>query len=136
MRVTLPDSFFRTNNPYRDVVQEDSFDYRGRVHHIGEVYLDGAPLLEAGPRRIRDQARPRRQLVEITVRHSCVYPASRDATSSRFVAFTGVDAKDSATHYTEVGPAGAGQGNTLPHSVCPGVKARQTERRINMAAVL
>ncbi|MHC5059418.1 MAG: DUF1565 domain-containing protein [Planctomycetota bacterium] len=45
-KVTLPDSFFGDYNPYIDVIKGDWFAARGRVHHTGEVYLDGAALYE------------------------------------------------------------------------------------------
>lgn len=46
-KVVLPEEFFGSYNPYRDVIHGDWFDDRGRRHHTGEVYLNGQPLWEA-----------------------------------------------------------------------------------------
>jgi hypothetical protein len=46
-KVTLPETFFGSYNPYRDVIEGDWFEDRGRKHHTGEVYLNGEPLWEA-----------------------------------------------------------------------------------------
>jgi hypothetical protein len=45
-KTTLPNSFFGTFNPYRDVVQGDWFDPIGRVHHTGAVYIKQQRLTE------------------------------------------------------------------------------------------
>jgi alpha-N-arabinofuranosidase len=45
--VTLPNTFFGTFNPYADVLHGDWFEDKGRVHHTGAVYLNGAWLSEA-----------------------------------------------------------------------------------------
>lgn len=46
-KVTLPNSFFGNFNPYSDLIRGDWFDPRGREHHTGAVYLNGAWLIEA-----------------------------------------------------------------------------------------
>ncbi len=46
-KVTLPNSFFGSFNPYRDVIHGDWFVPRGREHHTGAVYLNGEWLTEA-----------------------------------------------------------------------------------------
>jgi alpha-N-arabinofuranosidase len=46
-KVTLPNSFFGSFNPYSDLIHGDWFDPRGRRHHTGAVYLDGDWLTEA-----------------------------------------------------------------------------------------
>jgi len=46
-RVTLPNSFFGSFNPYSDLIHGDWFDGKGRAHHTGAVYLNGAWLMEA-----------------------------------------------------------------------------------------
>ena len=108
-KVALPETFFGPYNPYRDVIQGDWFEDRGRKHHTGEVYLNGEPLWEAAsleevrnPRPFREARRPEgalrswyaeagetettiwanfggkdpnSEMVEITVRDSCFYPA-------------------------------------------------------------
>jgi hypothetical protein len=45
-RVTVPDSFFGSYNPYRDSIYGDWFNGNGRVHHTGEVFLNGKSLYE------------------------------------------------------------------------------------------
>lgn len=49
-KVTLPNSFFGSFNPYRDLIRGDWFDPRGRAHHTGAVYLNGDWLIEAAKR--------------------------------------------------------------------------------------
>lgn len=46
-KVVLPESFFAGFNPFRDLIHGDWFDRRGRDHHTGAVYLNGAWLIEA-----------------------------------------------------------------------------------------
>lgn len=46
-KVTLPNSFFGSFNPYSDAIRGDWFGPRGRVHHTGAVYLNGDWLVEA-----------------------------------------------------------------------------------------
>jgi len=107
--VTLPNEFFGDYNPYKVEIHGDWFSSYGRVHHTGEVFLNGkslfeVPTLEAvlDPKplpRALDQKwstytwycevdeketriyanfheyDPNKELVEITVRDSCFYPA-------------------------------------------------------------
>jgi hypothetical protein len=46
-KLTLPNSYFGKFNPFAEKVYGDWFDPRGRVHHRGCVYLNGAWLTEA-----------------------------------------------------------------------------------------
>jgi len=46
-KVSLPNSFFGSFNPYSDLIRGDWFDPRGRQHHTGAVYLNGDWLIEA-----------------------------------------------------------------------------------------
>jgi len=46
-KVTIPNSFFGSSNPYSDLIRGDWFDPKGRNHHTGAVYLDGHWLVEA-----------------------------------------------------------------------------------------
>lgn len=46
-KVTIPNFFFGEYNPYKDLIQGDWFDGLGRVHHTGEVYLNGKSLWES-----------------------------------------------------------------------------------------
>jgi hypothetical protein len=45
-KATLPNSFFGSYNPYKDLIEGDWFNGKGRPHHTGEVYLNGKALLE------------------------------------------------------------------------------------------
>jgi len=45
-KVTIPSSFFGNYNPYTDVIVGDWFRDNDRVHHTGEVYLNGRSLFE------------------------------------------------------------------------------------------
>ena len=46
-KVTLPNSFFGSFNPYSDLIHGDWFNPKGRNHHTGAVYLNGDWLAEA-----------------------------------------------------------------------------------------
>jgi hypothetical protein len=45
-KATVPNSFFKDYNPYEDLVKGDWFNDKGRIHHTGEVYLNGKSLWE------------------------------------------------------------------------------------------
>jgi len=45
-KVTLPDAFFGEFNPFKELIAGDWFNPKGRVHHLGVVYLDGHWLTE------------------------------------------------------------------------------------------
>ena len=45
-KVTVPNSFFGDYNPYKDSVNGDWFIGKGRIHHTGEVFLNGKSLYE------------------------------------------------------------------------------------------
>ena len=45
-RVVIPNSFFGNYNPYQDSVFGDWFIRMGRIHHTGEVFLNGKSLYE------------------------------------------------------------------------------------------
>ncbi len=45
-KVTIPDTFFGNYNPYRDSIYGDWFYGLGRIHHTGEVFLNGKSLFE------------------------------------------------------------------------------------------
>ena len=45
-KVVIPNSFFGDYNPYKDLIQGDWFLDKGRVHHTGEVFLNGKSLYE------------------------------------------------------------------------------------------
>ena len=98
-KVTLPNSFFGSFNPYGDLIHGDWFSGKGRPHHTGAVYLNGEWLTEAAKLddvlkptgttplwfgRVDKQdtaiwaqfkaANPNEQLVEINVRRTVFYP--------------------------------------------------------------
>ena len=103
-KVTLPDTFFGDYNPYEDSIRGDWFYDHGRIHHTGEVFLDGRALyekesLEKVLQAAEEQpdwvgtwycsrsdgqttiwadfrgADPNRALAEISVRRTCFYPS-------------------------------------------------------------
>ena len=45
-KVTIPNSFFGDHNPYKDSIYGDWFNNHGRIHHTGEVFLNGKSLYE------------------------------------------------------------------------------------------
>jgi hypothetical protein len=45
-KVTIPNAFFGDYNPYKDIIHGDWFIDMGRVHHTGEIYLNGKSLWE------------------------------------------------------------------------------------------
>jgi hypothetical protein len=45
-KVTIPNSLFGSYNPYQDSVYGDWFNRQGRIHHTGEVFLNGKSLYE------------------------------------------------------------------------------------------
>ncbi len=98
-KVTLPNAFFGSFNPYSDLIRGDWFNAKGREHHTGAVYLNGDWLSEAA--KLDDVLKPagatplwfgqvdkdnttiwaqfkggdpNAQLVEINVRRTVFYP--------------------------------------------------------------
>ena len=45
-RLTLPNTFFGDYNPYQDSIFGDWFNRMGRIHHTGEVFINGKSLYE------------------------------------------------------------------------------------------
>jgi hypothetical protein len=45
-KVTIPNAFFGDYNPYKDSIDGDWFWSKGRLHHTGEVFLNGKSLWE------------------------------------------------------------------------------------------
>ena len=45
-KASIPNSLFGDYNPYKDLVKGDWFNDKGRIHHTGEVYLNGKSLWE------------------------------------------------------------------------------------------
>ena len=59
-KVAIPDSFFGEFNPYCEELHGDWFNDMGRIHHPGEVYLNGNSLYEASTLETVLQGRPLR----------------------------------------------------------------------------
>jgi len=55
-KVTIPNSFFGSFNPYSDFLRGDWFWDHGRTNHTGAVYLNGEWLIEAA--RMEDVLKP------------------------------------------------------------------------------
>lgn len=45
-KVIISNSFFADYNPYQDLIHGDWFNDHGRIHHTGEVFLNGKSLYE------------------------------------------------------------------------------------------
>ncbi|MCX6327052.1 MAG: right-handed parallel beta-helix repeat-containing protein [Bacteroidia bacterium] len=45
-KTIIKNSFFGEYNPYREIIKGDWFSDKGRIHHTGEVYLNGKSLYE------------------------------------------------------------------------------------------
>ena len=45
-KVIIPNSFFGDYNPYKDSIYGDWFKNNGRIHHTGEVFLNGKSMYE------------------------------------------------------------------------------------------
>ena len=98
-KVTIPNAFFGSFNPYSDLIHGDWFDPKGRQHHTGAVYLNGNWLAEAATLdevlkpvttaplwfgRVGKESttiwaqfkggNPNEQIVEINVRQTVFYP--------------------------------------------------------------
>ncbi|MBN2291089.1 MAG: right-handed parallel beta-helix repeat-containing protein [Pirellulales bacterium] len=118
-KITLPNSFFKQYNPYKDVIKGDWFRDKGRVHHTGEVYLDGAALYEVvsldkiseGNRKNWycqsddknthiwanfEGADPNKALVEINVRPTCFYS---DTPGRDYITVSGFTMRHAATQW-------------------------------------
>lgn len=57
-KLRLPNAFFGDYNPYADKIVGDWFSGRGRVHHTGEVYLNGKSLFEVPSLETLRQPKP------------------------------------------------------------------------------
>ena len=45
-KATIPNSLFGEYNPYKDLIHGDWFEDKGRIHHTGEVYMNGKSFWE------------------------------------------------------------------------------------------
>ena len=118
-KVTLPNSFFGSFNPYSDLIHGDWFDPKGRNHHTGAVYLNRDWLTEAA--KLDDVLNPmesnalwfaqvdnenttiwaqfkgvdpNQQLVEVNVRKTVFYP---EKTGINYITVRGFTLEDAAT---------------------------------------
>jgi alpha-N-arabinofuranosidase len=118
-KVTLPNAFFGSFNPYSDLIHGDWFSPKGRNHHTGAVYLNGDWLTEAA--KLDDVMKPmestalwfgevdeknttisaqfkgvnpNQQLVEINVRQTVFYP---EKTGINYLTVRGFSMEDAAT---------------------------------------
>ncbi len=118
-RVTLPNSFFGSFNPYSDLIRGDWFNPKDREHHTGAVYLNGHWLIEAA--KLDDVLKPagdtglwfgqvdneqttlwaqfqgvnpNEQLVEINVRRTVFYP---DQPGRNYITVRGFSMRHAAT---------------------------------------
>ena len=46
-KVTISNDYFGEYSPYKDIIRGDWFNDLGRIHHTGEVYLNGHSLWES-----------------------------------------------------------------------------------------
>jgi alpha-N-arabinofuranosidase len=118
-KVTIPNTFFGTFNPYSDLIRGDWFDAKKREHHTGAVYLNGEWLTEAAtladvmkPSGVNalwfgkvegaattiwaqfPATNPNEQLVEINVRQTVFYP---DKPGRNFITVRGFTMRHAAT---------------------------------------
>jgi len=116
-KVTLPNSFFGSFNPYSDLIHGDWFNPKGRNHHTGAVYLNGDWLTEAAKQdevmepmgstalwfgQVDEKdttlwaqfkgVNPNRQRVEINVRQTVFYPEKEGINYITVRGFTLADA--------------------------------------------
>ena len=117
-RATITNSFFGDYNPYKDVISGDWFTPQGRVHHTGEVYLNGEALAEevsldklkgwtwswycqVDNNETRIWANfgtldPNQELTEVNVRPTCFYP---DKPGRDYITVSGFTIKHGATQW-------------------------------------
>ncbi len=149
-KVTLPNSFFGSFNPYSDLIRGDWFRDKGRPHHTGAVYLNGEWLSEAATlegvtnalwfAKVDDQnttiwahfkgVNPNDQLVEINVRQTVFYP---DKPGRNFITVRGFTMRHAATPWApptaeQIGLIGTHwskgwiiEHNIISHSICSGI---------------
>lgn len=118
-KVCLSNSQFGQFNPYSDVIHGDWFNPMGRMHHTGEVYIDGKGLTEAASledvmngsagealwfgqvdatrttiwAQFKDRD-PNREQVEINVRQTVFYP---EQVGINYITVRGFILEDAAT---------------------------------------
>jgi hypothetical protein len=129
-KVILPNSFFGNYNSFKDSIEGDWFLRKGRIHHTGEVFLNGKSLWEREAlskvinppgskigRNLPDslytwycesddktttiwanfqKADPNKQLTEISIRRTCIYP---DKPGINYITISGFEISQAATQW-------------------------------------
>lgn len=113
---TVGNGLFGNYNPYADPIYGDWFDGFGRVHHTGQVFLNGEALTEAvSPEAVAaggwyarvdedsttflcgfGDADPNEALVEVSVRPTCFFP-SREGRD--YITVSGLTLRQAATQW-------------------------------------
>lgn len=89
-KVTIPNSFFGDYNPYTDKIHGDWFNDLGRIHHTGDVYLNGKSMWEVAlienvinPKPVNDNFDPKGStytwFCESNKENTFIYANFRDA---------------------------------------------------------
>lgn len=86
-KVSLPIQFFGSYNPYTEVIYGDWYSGKGRIHHTGEVYLNGKSFYEVSsldavrnPQALPDTQDPESSLY-------CWYTETRDGETTIWANF-------------------------------------------------
>lgn len=58
-KVTVQNELFKDYNPYQDSIYGDWFNRQGRIHHTGEVFLNGKSLFEKETKELVFAPKPR-----------------------------------------------------------------------------
>ena len=129
-KVTIDNSLFGEYNPYQDSIYGDWFNDLGRIHHTGEVFLNGKSFFEKETvnqvfnpvpnANIKDtdgstytwycesnentttiwanfhKINPNKELVEISVRPTCIYP---DKEGANYITIRGFHISQAATQW-------------------------------------
>ena len=128
-KVEIPHSFFGDYNPFNELLQGDWFYPMGRVHHPGDVYLNGVSFYEEVNLDVvisSDDTKtkgklgrgytwfcenkdgttiiwanfhkynPNKEIVEISVRHTCFYP---DKPNLNYITVRGFKISQAATRW-------------------------------------
>ncbi|MBT9190555.1 right-handed parallel beta-helix repeat-containing protein [Zobellia russellii] len=117
-KAVIPNTFFESYNPYKDSIAGDWFKPQGRVHHTGEVYINGTALYEEVAKEkmnIRKLSwycevdenethiwanfgalNPKKELTEINVRKACFYP---DKPNRNYITVSGFTMRHAASQW-------------------------------------
>ncbi|TKG97438.1 right-handed parallel beta-helix repeat-containing protein [Puteibacter caeruleilacunae] len=120
-KIVLPNSFFGDYNPFKDKIEGDWFNDHGRVHHTGEVFLNGNSFNEqADIKQVQNAEEssyvwycesddetttiwanfhdynPNKEFVEISTRRTCFYPTKQQV---NFITIKGFEISQAATQW-------------------------------------